>query len=128
MNAADKKAVEQAKKGGKGAKGRSQVNADQGITNIQSKLDEARQTVRKSTKNYVVGGGIADALQDIANGDFGDIGNEVFEALAAFVGGIDNARLTLEAAENDPKYLLPSDELSGLSSFHSCSTTEAEEN
>ncbi|MBD1926496.1 hypothetical protein H6F74_09600 [Trichocoleus sp. FACHB-90] len=124
MNAADKKAVEQAKKG-KAKAGRSQANAEQGSSNIQAKLDEARQTVRKSTKNYIVGGGIGDALQDIAAGDFGDIGNDVIDALNAFVSGIDNAHLTLEAAESDPKYLLPS-ESSNLSSLPSYSTTEAE--
>lgn len=128
MNAADKKAVEQAKKGKATKAGRSQTNAGQGVSTIQTKLDEARQTVRKSTKNYIVGGGIADALQDIAAGDFGDVGNEVFEALDSFVNGIDDVRLTLEADEHDPKFLLSAGEFSGSSSLLSSSTTEAEEN
>ncbi|MBD2001901.1 MULTISPECIES: hypothetical protein [Cyanophyceae] len=126
MNAADKKAIEQAKKNKDAEDGRkrSQANADQGVDNIQYKLDEARSAVRDSTKSYIVGGGISDALQDIANGDFGDISNEIFDSLNAFVDGIHNVRLTLEAAESDPKYLLPS-ESSNLSSLPSYSTAKA---
>lgn len=114
MQAKDKERVEQAKtrgtksSGGEKTSKRSQQNAEQGLNNVQQRLDKARQKVRQSTKAYIVGGGIADALADIAIGDFGEIGNEVFEALDAFVDGIDEVRLNLEAAESDPKYCLPS--------------------
>lgn len=111
MNATDKKAVEQAKAAQNGSKTkratRSADNAQQGLSNVQQKLNEARQKVRQSTKDFIFGGGISDALQDIANGDFGDLGNEIFDALDVFIDGIDDQRLALETRETEPKKMLP---------------------
>lgn len=111
MNATDKKAVEQAKAAQNGSKPkrvtRSAENAEQGLSNVQQKLNAARQKVRQSTKDYIFGGGISDALQDIANGDFGDLGNEIFDALDVFIDGIDSQRLALETRETEPKKMLP---------------------
>jgi hypothetical protein len=111
MNATDKKAVEQAKAAQNGSKPkratRSAENAEQGLSNVQQKLNEARQKVRQSTKDFIFGGGISDALQDIANGDFGDLGNSIFDALDVFIDGIDSERLALETRETEPKKMLP---------------------
>jgi hypothetical protein len=113
MNATDKKAVEQAKAAQNGSAGkqkrttRSTENAEQGLNNVQAKLNDAREKVRQSTKNYIFGGGISDALEDIANGDFGELGNEIFDALDEFIGGIDSGRLALESRETAPKKMLP---------------------
>ena len=113
MNTTDKKAVEQAKAAQNGSAGkqkrttRSTENAEQGLNNVQAKLNDARENVRESTKNYVFGGGISDALEDIANGDFGELGNEIFEALDDFIGGIDSGSLALETRETEPKKMLP---------------------
>lgn len=112
MNATDKKAVEQAKTAQNGSAGkqkrttRSTENAEQGLNNVQAKLNEARQKVRQSTKDFIFGGGISDAREDIANGDFGDLGNEIFDALDVFIGGIDSGRLALETRETEPKKML----------------------
>jgi len=113
MNTTDKKAVEQAKAAQNGSAGkqkrttRSTENAEQGLNNVQAKLNEARQKVRQSTKDFIFGGGISDALEDIANGDFGDLGNEIFDALDVFIGGIDSGRLALETRETEQKKMLP---------------------
>ena len=113
MNTTDKKAVEQAKAAQNGSAGkqkrttRSTENAEQGLNNVQAKLNEARQKVRQSTKDFIFGGGISDALQDIANGDFGELGNEIFDTLDVFIDGIDSARLALETRETEPKKMLP---------------------
>ena len=112
MNTTDKKAVEQAKAAQDGSAGkqkrttRSTENAEQGLNNVQAKLNDAREKVRQSTKNYIFGGGISDALEDIANGDFGELGNEIFDALDDFIGGIDSGRLALETRETEPKKML----------------------
>jgi hypothetical protein len=113
MNTTDLKAVEQAKAAQNGSAGkqkrttRSAENAEQGLNNVQAKLNDAREKVRQSTKNYIFGGGISDALEDIANGDFGDLGNEIFDALDDFIGGIDSGRLALESRETAQKKMLP---------------------
>lgn len=78
----------------------------QGLNNVQAKLNDAREKVRQSTKNYIFGGGISDALEDIANGDFGDLGNEIFDALDNFIEGIDSGRLALETKETEQKKML----------------------
>lgn len=112
MNTTDKKAVEQAKAAQNGSAGkqkrttRSTENAEQGLNNVQAKLNEARQKVRQSTKDFIFGGGISDALQDIANGDFGELGNEIFDTLDVFIDGIDSGRLALETRETEPKKML----------------------
>lgn len=111
MNTTDKKAVEQAKAAQNGAgkqkrTTRSTENAEQGLNNVQAKLNEARQKVRQSTKDFIFGGGISDALQDIANGDFGELGNEIFDTLDIFIDGIDSGRLALEIRETEPKKML----------------------
>lgn len=112
MNATDKKAVEQAKAAQNGSAGkqkrttRSTENAEQGLNNVQAKLNQARQKVRQSTKDFIFGGGISDALQDIANGDFGELGNEIFDTLDVFIDGIDSGRLALETRETEPKKML----------------------
>jgi hypothetical protein len=66
-------------------------------------LNDAREKVRQSTKNYIIGGGISDALEDIANGNFGELGDEIFEALDDFIGGIDNRRLALKTKDTEQK-------------------------
>lgn len=112
MNTTDKKAVEQAKAAQNGSAGkqkrttRSTENAEQGLNNVQAKLNEARQKVRQSTKDFIFGGGISDALQDIANGDFGELGNEIFDTLDIFIDGLDSGRLALETRETEPKKML----------------------
>ncbi|MEG3874203.1 hypothetical protein [Microcoleus sp. Z1_B5] len=112
MNTTDKKAVEQAKAAQNSSAGkqkrttRSTENAEQGLNNVQAKLNEARQKVRQSTKDFIFGGGISDALQDIANGDFGELGNEIFDTLDVFIDGIDSGRLALETRETEPKKML----------------------
>ena len=77
---------------------RSQVNSKQGSATIQQTLDDARQAMRKNAKAYVAAG-ISDALNDIANGDFGDIGNEIFGSLRQFTEALEMDALTLEARE-----------------------------
>ncbi|MBD1887950.1 hypothetical protein [Coleofasciculus sp. FACHB-SPT9] len=131
MTEADKKAVEQAKRkkssGSTGSK-RSQVNAEQAQTQITDKIALARRKTANAVKAQIVGGGIADALYEISVGDFGDIAEGVIDAFDDFIDGIDNQSKRLEAAENDPKFLLAAGEFSGSSSLLSYSTTEAEEN
>jgi len=112
MNTTDKKAVEQAKAAQNGSAGkqkrttRSTENAEQGLNNVQAKLNQARQKVRQSTKDFIFGGGISDALQDIANGDFGELDNEIFDTLDVFIDGIDSGRLALETRETEQKKML----------------------
>lgn len=77
---------------------RSQVNSKHGSASIQQTLDDARQALRKNAKAYVAAG-ISDALNDIANGDFGDIGNEIFSSFAQFTEALEMDALTLEARE-----------------------------
>lgn len=77
---------------------RSQVNSKQGSATIQQTLDDARQAMRKNAKAYVAAG-ISDALNDIANGDFGDIGNEIFGSFNQFTEALEMDALTLEARE-----------------------------
>lgn len=61
MNTTDKKAVEQAKaaQNASAAKQkrttRSTENAEQGLNNVQALLNDAREKVRQSTKNYIFG-------------------------------------------------------------------------
>jgi hypothetical protein len=43
-----------------------------GDTVLNNQLLEARIAVKNQTKAFIVGGGISDALYEIANGDFGD--------------------------------------------------------
>jgi hypothetical protein len=76
------------------------------LNNVQAKLNEARQKVRPRTKDFIFGGGISDALQDIANGDFGELGNKIFDTLDIFIDGIDSGRLALETRETEPKKML----------------------
>lgn len=127
MNAADKKAVEQAKKG-KGAKaGRSQTNAAQAQNQITEKIAQARRKTADAVKAQIIGGGVADALYEISIGDFGEVTDGIFDAFDTFIEGIDNQHRSLEAAENDPKYLLPS-ESNNSSSSHCFSISEVQEN
>lgn len=77
---------------------RSQANSQQGTASIQQTLDNARQAMRQNAKAYVAAG-ISDALNDIANGDFGDVGNEIFGSLRMFTEALEMDALTLEARE-----------------------------
>jgi hypothetical protein len=79
-------------------KTRSQVNSQHGTATIQQTLDDARQALRKNAKAYVAAG-ISDALNDIANGDFGDIGNEILGSFKEFTEALEMDALTLEARE-----------------------------
>lgn len=129
MNAADKKAVEQAKdnnsKAPKG--GRSKANAAQAQNQITDKIAQARRKTADAIKAQIIGGGIADALHEISMGDFGEVADGVVAAFDTFIDGIDNGHRSLEAAENDPKYLLAS-ESSSTSSFPCYSINEVEGN
>lgn len=104
----DKKVVEELK----AKKSRSKNNAQQGLNNIQGKLIEARKSVSSTTKAFIIGGGVFDALEEIASGDWGDVGTQAFDALDDFIGGINDARSVLQSRENDPKFLSPSIDIS----------------
>lgn len=107
MNQRDRERVERANGNGQKQQTRSETNAQTGAGNIQDKLNAARSKVRDSAKAFVLGG-IADALEDIASGDFGDFGDEVFGAFDNFVGEFEQAHKSLREAEISPKYSLPS--------------------
>ena len=111
MNSKDKRRVQQAaqhngSESSNAKANRSQQNAQVGADKIQDKIAQARRKVADSTKAQIIGGGIADALTEIAHGDYGDMGESVFEAFDAFIDELDNSRMSLEAAESDPKFLL----------------------
>lgn len=81
MNAKDKERVQRAN--GNGAENgkqekRSHQNAQAGANTIQDKLNQARNGIKKGAKSYILAG-INDALEEIASGDFGEFGDEVFE-------------------------------------------------
>ena len=119
MNQRDKERVERASGNGhQKQQTRSATNAQTGAGNIQDKLNSARSKVKDSAKAFVLVG-IADALEDIANGDFGEFGDEVFEAFDNFVGEFEQAQNSLKEAEISPKYSLPS------SSFQTLETEAA---
>ena len=48
------------------------TNFEGGDNKLNEQLVAARKAVTKQTKAFIVGGGISDALVEIANGDFGD--------------------------------------------------------
>jgi len=123
MNAADKKAVQEAKKG-KAKAGRSQANAEQAQTQITDKIAQARRKTADAVKAQIIGGGVADALYEISIGDFGDVADGIFEAFDSFIEGMDNQNKSLEAAEADPKYLLASGGYSGSSTSSCYEATE----
>ena len=120
MNQRDRDRVERASRNGNGhQQTRSETNAQKGAGNIQDKMTAARQKVRDTTKAFVVGGGISDALDDIANGDFGEFGDEVLAAFDNFIGEFEETQKSLKEAEISPKYSLPS------SSFQTLETEAA---
>ncbi|MFB2970350.1 hypothetical protein ACE1CD_15360 [Aerosakkonema sp. BLCC-F183] len=109
MNQRDKERVERANGNGhQKQQTRSATNAQKGAGNIQDKMIAARQKVKDTTKAFVVGGGISDALDDIANGDFGEFGDEVLTAFDNFIGEFEETHKSLKEAEISPKYSLPS--------------------
>ena len=107
MNARDRERVQRAN--GNGAENgkqekRSHQNANQGAGNIKSKLDVARNDIKNSAKSYILAG-ISDALEEIANGDFGDFGDEVFEGFNKLSEGLDQSSKQLIDERVLPKSL-----------------------
>ncbi len=108
MNAADKAAVDAAKNGK--SRSRSSANAEQGKGVIGDKIALARRKVCDATKAQIIGGGISDALSEIARGDFGDISEEILVSFDDFIDSFEQDVKALKSAESDPdpKFLLPS--------------------
>lgn len=102
MNAADK-AVDGAKNGSK--KSRSTSNAEAGKGLISEKISKARRKVADAAKAQIIGGGLSDALQEIAMGDFGDVGEAILVSFDEFIDGFDQDVKVLKSSE-DPKFLL----------------------
>ena len=99
---------------------RTRTSATQAQNRIQEKIDNARNAVRLSTKTQIIAGGIGDALQDIAEGNFDDVETGVIDALDSFTQGWENKRTNLiEAEVKDDPFLLPS-----ASSFRESSNGE----
>ncbi|HLO52492.1 MAG TPA: hypothetical protein VK211_29100 [Kamptonema sp.] len=106
MNAADQAAVNAAKNGK--TKTRSSVNAEQSKGLVSDRIAIARRKVADATKAQIIGGGISDALTEIARGDFGDVSDSILVSLDEFIEGFDQDVKTLKSAESDPKLLSPS--------------------
>jgi len=106
MNAKDKERVQRVN--GNGANGgqqkRSHQNASEGAGTIKSKLDGARNDIKNSAKSYILAG-INDALVEIANGDFGEFGDEVFEGFDKLSESLDQSSKQLIDERVIPKYL-----------------------
>ena len=88
------------------------VDTQAGVSNLQSVLDKAREDVKKGAKAYILAG-IPDALNDIANGDFGESGDEIVEVVANFgslFGDLEEAsRFQLPPASESKKMLASAD-------------------
>jgi hypothetical protein len=73
---------------------------------LQGKLQEARENMRKATKAYVMGG-IPDALDDIARGDFGDILPELNQAVEIFAKRVTAPKLPTLSHSSPSSLFLP---------------------
>ena len=88
---------------------RSRKNASQAKNRIQEKIDTARNAVRTSVKSQIILGGVGDALNDIAEGNFNDIELDAIAALDSFAQGWEETSNNLiEAEVKDDLFLLSS--------------------
>jgi hypothetical protein len=91
-------------------------NFDGGDDQLNGQLAGARQAVATQVKSYIIAGGIQDALQQIASGDFGSTGVEAFSLLnnsftlplevevqlmGENLGGGDQKNLLMPSAQSD---------------------------
>lgn len=105
MREKDKERVQRANGNGNATQQkRSHQNASEGAGTIKSKLDGARNDIKNSAKSYIIAG-INDALVEIANGDFGEFGDEVFEGFNKLSESLDQSSKQLIDERLLPKYL-----------------------
>ena len=83
---------------------RSHQNAEKGANTIQDKLADARTQMKTSAKSYILAG-ISDALEEIAEGNFGDFGDEVFGGFAQLSDNLDQSSRQLVDSRLLPKSL-----------------------
>ena len=106
MNAKDRERAQRVN--GNGANGkqekRSHQNAAESANTIQDKLNQARNNMKNGAKSYIIAG-ISDALEEIASGDFGEFGNEVFEGFNQLSESLDQSSKDLINERILPKSL-----------------------
>lgn len=111
---AEDRAINQAKaarnstKKGKGTATPKSVDNQSAVNNVQAVLDEARNKLKEGTKAYILGG-IPDAIADIANGDFGEAGDNIMSIVGDFsasFGHLEDASLFQLAPASEPKKML----------------------
>lgn len=90
---------------------RTRSSATSANNQIQEKIANARNAVRKNTKAQIILGGISDALHDIAVGNFDDLELDALGALDEFTACLEEAHdsLILMEAVEVPKLLSASD-------------------
>lgn len=107
MREKDKERVQRANGNGNGnatQQKRSQQNAERGANTIQDKLNDARHQMKKSAKSYILAG-ISDALEEIAEGNFGEFGEEVFGGFIQLSESLDQSSQELVNSRLLPKSL-----------------------
>lgn len=78
---------------------RTRSSATSANNQIQEKITNARNAVRKNTKAQIILGGISDALHDIAIGNFDDLELDAISALDEFTASIEDAHHSLVQLE-----------------------------
>lgn len=89
-----------------------EVDTGAGVSQLQQKLDVARESVATATESYVMGG-VAIGLQRIASGNFGSSTNAIFEVLDDFTESVlgleSDSRFQLPPASEPKKMLAAAD-------------------
>lgn len=78
-----------------------------GDDQLTQQLAAARGAVANQTKTYIIAGGIQDALTDIANGNFGEAGDNAIALLNASITAPLEVEVELMQESFSPKNLLP---------------------
>ncbi|MGB3205208.1 MAG: hypothetical protein WBB28_09485 [Crinalium sp.] len=118
MNERDRKAAEKVKAATNGkstasnGSTRASERTNEAGRNFSDRVDGAADNLKQSIKAQIVAKAVKGAFEDLANGDFGEIGEQYFDAFEQATSGFRDNTFEELQAELDPKFLLNSSDLS----------------
>lgn len=87
--------------------------------NVSDKVSGASENLKGVIKAKIVADAVKGALEDISNGDFGDVGEQYFDALENATAAFLEETLEQYQQDFDPKFMLTSGESSTNGSMKS---------
>lgn len=101
-----------AKSSNTGEKSKASQRADAAGQTINDKVDGVAENLKESIKAQIVSKALRGAFEDLANGDFGEIGEKYFTAFEDATSNFYQTSTGELEAELDPKFLLNSSDSS----------------